>query len=308
MIAVTGALTMIACAGSWVIRARAAGNGQRYALFSTVCAALACLCVVMWWIRHTEPAVSRTEVLKAGGLAAGSVIGLYALWLNDRRRKTEEGRREIENDRKVLEAKKLDQEVRRVSNEQFTRTVELLGHEAAQVRVGAMHALASQAAEEPARAQTILDVLCAYLRRPFSCATFRAYESAPEDMPESDPAGFPISAGDPPSSDVYEEYRERQVRRTAQRPVGQILRQAPKETSFDLDLTAAALESLSIQKSVLGQLVLRQARSTATWISPTCQPTGSCSRKRDSPTGNSESRTRASPKPWISGSSTSPCW
>jgi hypothetical protein len=75
-----------------------------------------------------EPTASKAEAIKTGGLAGGAVIALYALRLNDRRRRTEEARHELESEK--------------VADERFARSVELLGNEADQVRVGALHALA----------------------------------------------------------------------------------------------------------------------------------------------------------------------
>lgn len=87
-----------------------------------------------------EPAAPKAEALKTGGLAGGAVVALYALWLNDRRRRTEEARHELESDK--------------VADERFARSVELLGSEADQVRVGALHALARHAGSAPRYKQT----------------------------------------------------------------------------------------------------------------------------------------------------------
>lgn len=101
-----------------------------------------------------EPTLSQAEAIKTGALAGGAVVALYALWLNDRRRRTEEARHELESEK--------------ADDERFARSVELLGSEADQVRVGALHALAWLADSTPRYKQTVLDVLCAYLRQPFS--------------------------------------------------------------------------------------------------------------------------------------------
>jgi hypothetical protein len=69
-----------------------------------------------------EPGLSKAEAIKTGGLAGGAVVALYALWLNDRRRRTDEARHELESDK--------------AADERFARSVELLGNEADQVRVG----------------------------------------------------------------------------------------------------------------------------------------------------------------------------
>jgi glycerol uptake facilitator-like aquaporin len=50
----------------------------------------------------------------------------------------------------------------------YTKAVEQLGHDQAPVRLGAMYALERLAQDNPPRRQTIVDVLCAYLRMPFT--------------------------------------------------------------------------------------------------------------------------------------------
>lgn len=59
------------------------------------------------------------------------------------------------------------------------RSVELLGNEADQVRGGALHALVWLADSTPRYKQTVLDVLCAYLRRPF---THPSYTRRADDL------------------------------------------------------------------------------------------------------------------------------
>jgi hypothetical protein len=86
--------------------------------------------------------------------------------------------------------------------------VELLGNEADQVRVGALHALAWLADSTPRYKQTVLDVFCAYLRRPFTHPSYIKRGDArdqvtPEDLLDAD--------------------RERQVRLTAQRLIMELL-------------------------------------------------------------------------------------
>lgn len=174
----------------------------------------AALGLVTWWV--AEGGINRGEALKTGGLAAGSVVALYALWLNDRRRRVDEQR--IEHDRE------------RVADERFARAVELLGHEADQVRVGALHALAGLATREERYKQIVLDVLCAYLRRPFG-------------IPEADDeAGI----------------REQQVRVTAQRLIAELLTPVGSGGgAYDLDLHGATLEYFDLSYRVVGQLRMR---------------------------------------------------
>jgi hypothetical protein len=274
-IGASGLATMVACLVFWGLRIkRADKRSHQYALPATVFTALTGLLAVMWWIKHTEPTVSRIDVLKAGGIAATAIVALYALWLNDRRRRIEEDRRdieaqrrEIEHDRQQLETRKANHEQQKVGNEQFARAVELLGHVADQVRVGALHALHSQAAAEPARIQTVLDVLCAYLRRPFDHDRHREHEGNPiEEESENDPIDHYMSDEDQvtnPSS-RKDEYviveRERQVRLTAQRLISKTLHSSPGDRFFDLDLTGATLENFTLDGGNVGELTLSSAR------------------------------------------------
>ncbi|MEV7093849.1 pentapeptide repeat-containing protein [Amycolatopsis sp. NPDC051045] len=183
----------------------------------------------------TDPATSRSDALKTGGLAGGAIVALYALWLNDRRRRVEERRQDIERQRHELEAQRAEQDRERVADERFAKAVELLGHAADQVRVGALHALAGLARSRPEYTQTVLDVLCSYLRRPFT------YSRADKNR-------------DP------EQERELTVRLTAQRLVTDLLPGRDDDApAYDLDLTGARLEYFDLSGKLIGGLLLRYA-------------------------------------------------
>ncbi|MEV6896069.1 pentapeptide repeat-containing protein [Amycolatopsis sp. NPDC051372] len=211
---------------------------MRSPLLWTFVASVLLLCGVGGWLL-TDPATSRSDALKTAGLAGGAVVALYALWLNDRRRRVEEARQEIERQRHDLEMRRAEQDRERVSDERFAKSVELLGHEADQVRVGALHALAGLARSRPTYTQTVLDVLCAYLRRPFKHARYE----------------------NPEHGDGPEVERELQVRLTAQRLVAELLPWASEvdAASYDLDLTGAVLEYLDLSRRKIGRLLLRYA-------------------------------------------------
>ncbi|HET6710095.1 hypothetical protein [Amycolatopsis sp.] len=208
----------------------------------TFLASLVLLLGVGGWLL-TDPATSRSDALKTGGLAGGAIVALYALWLNDRRRRVEERRQDIERQRHELEAQRAEQDRERVADERFAKAVELLGHTADQVRVGALHALAGLARSRPDYTQTVLDVLCSYLRRPFEHARY------------SDP----LKDGSP------EEERELTVRLTAQRLITELLpgRDDPGP-AYDLDLTGAVLEYLDLSGRLVGGLLLRHASLRST--------------------------------------------
>ncbi|MDX8049138.1 hypothetical protein SK571_07080 [Lentzea sp. BCCO 10_0798] len=177
--------------------------------------------VLLWLVK--APAV---EIVKTAGVAGGAIVALYALWLNDRKH--------------LLESEK-------VADERFARAVELLGNEADQVRVGAMHALVSLARSTPRYQQTVLDVLCAYLRRPFE---HPAHKARPEDPDQH--------FGEVPT----ETQLEHQVRLTAQRLIKDTLSWGKKRRheSFDLDLTGAVLEYFSLDGRYVNRFVARRAQ------------------------------------------------
>ncbi|MGH8922401.1 MAG: hypothetical protein ACRD0H_29375 [Actinomycetes bacterium] len=106
------------------------------------------------------------------------------------------------------------------------------------MRVGALQALAWLADSTPRYKQTVLDVLCAYLRRPFIHP--RCTKGADGDLNQVTPDDSPNS----PEAD-----RERQVRLTAQRLITDLLPwgQNPDRRAYHLDLTGADLEQFRLE-------------------------------------------------------------
>jgi hypothetical protein len=204
----------------------------RLMLLATVLAAIATTVATTVALLLVEPTAPRSEAVRTGALSGGAVVALYALWLNDRRRRIEEDRHELEGVK--------------VADERFARSVELLGNEADQVRVGALHSLVWLAGTNPRYKQTVLDVLCAYLRRPF-------------DHPElrDEPAAQGAAAQSDPEAD-----REREVRLTAQRLIADVLPWGtdPDRRAYDLDLSGARLEQFRLEGRRIGRLVARRAR------------------------------------------------
>jgi hypothetical protein len=235
---------LVAIAGGVVVFAVFArrGDGQPWRLAATMLLALGVLAVVTGWVLTGENP-SKADALRTGGLAAASVVGLYALWLNDRRRRVEENRHEIERGLYVLQSDRAELDRERADDERFARAVEMLGHDADQVRVGALHALAGLARSRPDYTQTVLDVMCAYLRRPF-------------DHPEYRKARGEDYLADPEAD------RERQVRFTAQRVIAALIPLVGTENAphYDLDLHGATLEYFNLYDRVVGQVRIRESR------------------------------------------------
>ncbi|WP_112262825.1 hypothetical protein [Lentzea terrae] len=202
-------------------------------LLPTVLASLAAFVLVGGVLLLLDPGAPKHEAIKTGGLAGGAIVALYALWLNDRRRKVEEARQELESQR-------IDHDRSRVADERFARAIELLGHDTAQVRVGAMHALAGLAKSRPEYTQTVLDILCAYLRRPFK------YTDPDAELDEFD---------------VELNEIELEVRLTAQRLVEDLLPRVEEKdpVKYDLNLTKAHLHYMDLSYRHVGDLILRVA-------------------------------------------------
>jgi hypothetical protein len=198
-------------------------------LLATVLVAIAVTVATTVVLLLVEPTAPRSEAVRTGALSGGAVVALYALWLNDRRRRIEEERHELEGVK--------------VADERFARSVELLGNEADQVRVGALHSLVWLAGSTPRYKQTVLDILCAYLRRPFEHPEWR-------DDPE-------VAAAIDPEAD-----REREVRLTAQRLITDLLPwgENPDPRRYHLDLSGARLEQFRLEGRRIGRLIARGAR------------------------------------------------
>jgi hypothetical protein len=212
-------------------------------LVATMLLAFGALATVTGWLL---PTVDRAEALKTGGLAAGSVVALYALWLNDRRRRVDEERHLLEHERQRLETARAAYERERAADDRFLRAIELLGHDTDQARVGALHALAGIARSQPSYTQDVLDVICSYLRRPFEHPD---YLDTRQEKSESPP-------------ELADANRWRVVRLTAQRLLGDLLPRVGTENAvaYDLDLTGATLEYCDLSYRVIGQLRARALR------------------------------------------------
>ncbi|HEY3754341.1 MAG TPA: pentapeptide repeat-containing protein [Pseudonocardiaceae bacterium] len=200
-----------------------------------------------------------SDALRTGGLAAASVVALYGLWLNDRRRRVDEDRRTLDNQRKELDDQRFrleetrqeldrqraDDDRGRTADERFARSLELLGHDADQVRVGALHALAGLARSRPEYTQTTLDILCAYLRRPYDHGSYAERRNVEQEEWSRD----------------VEADRERQVRLAAQRLIVDLLPSTsnPDAPKYNLDLTGAALEYFDLSHKIVGTFTARSA-------------------------------------------------
>jgi Pentapeptide repeats (9 copies) len=196
----------------------------------------------------TDRANSRLDAVRTGlaaGAGAGAAVGLMLAF---RRQYHQEVATDLTN---------RDATERRIT-ELYTKAVEQLGNNKAPVRLGGLYALERLAQDNPAQHQTIVNVICAYLRMPF------ASEALPgQPGPEITEAAEASAAGTDASAETLSDkwQQERQVRLTAQRILADHLRinwfEGQPEpgppgpefwSSMRLDLTGAILIDLSFYR------------------------------------------------------------
>ncbi len=184
----------------------------------------------------------------AAGAGAGAAVGLMLAF---RRQHHQEIATDL-TDRDATE--------RRIT-ELYTKAVEQLGSDKAPVRLGGLYALERLAQDNPAHRQTIVNVICAYLRMPFSAT---APTSKPEPEATEDPGerGAETETRTDGNGDTWQQ--ERQVRLTAQRILAEHLRddRAKDQHSTDppgsrfwpdirLDLAGATLIDFNLENGVM---------------------------------------------------------
>ncbi|OLF04805.1 hypothetical protein BU204_37585 [Actinophytocola xanthii] len=143
------------------------------------------LTVLLLTIDVGGDAAARIELVKTGlavGVATGGVVALVLA-----------SRRQWSNEQ-ATRATDHDATERRIT-ELYTKAVEQLGSSAAAVRLGGLYALERLGQNTGSQRETILNVICAYLRMPY------------------------VSAGEPPGDDEPQDHHDRYERRTQERQV-----------------------------------------------------------------------------------------
>jgi hypothetical protein len=208
--------------------------------------------VMIWWLigqvaaipASGERVTARIEAVRTG-LTAGAGVGAAMALLLAFRRQQHQERVAANVDHDAVE--------RRIT-ELYIKAVEQLGSDKAAVRLGGLYALERLGQNHPDHRQTIVDVLCAYLRMPFPEQVDPADSPTAEAAPNPSGAASEQEAGAasirlvPGQPDPVE---ERQVRLTAQRILATHLRGdrphsgLPRSPRFwgdmRLDLTNATL-------------------------------------------------------------------
>ena len=215
--------------------------------------------VTMWLLAiasHAKPgtdrANARLDAVRTGlaaGAGAGAAVGLMLAFRRQHHQ-------EIATDLSDSDATE-----RRIT-ELYTKAVEQLGNDKAPVRLGGLYALERLAQDNPAHRQTIVNVICAYLRMPFSPT---APTSKPEPEATEEDLGEPAAGTETRTVALGDTWQqERQVRLTAQRILAEHLRgdrakdqhstEPPSARfwpSISLDLAGATLIDLNLEGCVV---------------------------------------------------------
>jgi hypothetical protein len=278
-------LAALACAGlavSLLHAAEASAVSQRptrpipwWWMLVAALAVLAAIWITTVWLMgetiHVAPASDRAkariEAVRTG-LTAGAGIGAaVALLLSFRRQHHEE----------VSSANiDFDATEKRIT-ELYTKAVEQVGSDNMVIRLGGLYALERLAQNHPQQRQTIVNLICAYLRMPYVppggysavAASGDAAEAEPSDVPPTDLASLT-----PDHAEEERRGQELHVRSAAQNVLAGLLRlpsgtDDPKRPTLDLDLTAAVLIGFDMSKCRVGRANFTGARfGYAYWGDP----------------------------------------
>ncbi|MFG2076907.1 pentapeptide repeat-containing protein [Nonomuraea maritima] len=205
---------------------------------------------------------TRIEVARTALAAAAGVGAAVTLMLAVRRQRHQE----------LATAHTTHDATERRVTELYTKAVEQLGNDQAPVRLGGLYALERLAQDTPALRQTIVDVVCAYLRMPYTPLREDRYEKV-RVAQRNARTGISRSAANS-SRDPEEEL---QVRLTAQRILTDHLRfQAPRRRwrqrhadhsarhwpDIHLDLVGATLINLDLSNCRFAEAKFAKATFT----------------------------------------------
>lgn len=211
----------------------------------------------------------RIEAIKIGLSVGAGTGGAFALLLAFRRQSLTERTQAHAED--IARDSTFDATQRRVT-ELYSSAVEQLGHDKPAVRLGGLYSLERLAQDQREHRQTVVDVVCAYLRMPFQAyieASPRRRESAPDPDANGDSSNTPqYSPGD-----LSQIRQELQVRLAAQRLLARHLVLDIPENSLDesavlpethwqgiqIDLRGASLVALDFSRCHLYQADFRDA-------------------------------------------------
>jgi len=227
---------------------------------------------VIWFVllRHYGGTQIQLDAIRTAGTLVIGTGGAVALLLTARRQRYTE---------LTLVHTTRDATERRIT-ELYTKAADQLGSEKAPVRLAGLHALERLAQNTPEQRQTIVDVICAYLRMPYT---------PPDEQPPAE---------DAPNTDTHTRYenrrQEQQVRLTAQEILLRNLRvtaqhrrrwwhrtppPAPAWPGIRLNLAGAFLLKVSLAECQLGNAYFEGAQFTGETSFKGAQFTGETSLK-----------------------------
>ncbi|WP_433688075.1 pentapeptide repeat-containing protein [Micromonospora carbonacea] len=198
------------------------------------------------WLQGSMPMVGdgvqraqlRVESIRTGLTIGAAVTAAFALLLAFRRQQLAE---------RTQQATEYDAGEKRVT-ELYVKAADQLGSDKAPVRLAGLYALERLAHDNPAHRQSIVEVICAYLRMPYTPPDDQPAPMAATPPPADEAA--PVAATDDSDKPAVDPREERQVRLAAQRILARHLRPTSPEgephplywgTKVTLDLTEAVL-------------------------------------------------------------------
>ncbi|MGQ4271168.1 pentapeptide repeat-containing protein [Nocardiopsis changdeensis] len=241
--------TVLLVAGFALNRSRSRGRplwlGWLILAAWTVAAAMVAAIVIVIWLVLGSPGVEEAgdlsprdlDAIATRAFAVVAGLGGVALLVIHYRRQliTERG------------------ELAKLFHERFSAAYTELGNEHAAVRLGAVHALAHLAddASTEEEAQMVIDVLCAYLRTPYSPAPEPLHDADAEQAAEHRDRELEFAS-------------QRQVRHTIIRIIGDRLRRPTRWRDKDYDFTGVVFDGGNLSGAVFtGSLVsFREAQFT----------------------------------------------
>ncbi|GAB3979151.1 hypothetical protein GCM10029978_073760 [Actinoallomurus acanthiterrae] len=242
------------------------GRSTFWWMLGAAFAVVAAIAITTPWLLHeadraltaTDRARARIDAVRTG-LAAGAGVGAAAGLLLAFRRQQHQERVSALSDMDAIE--------RRITD-LYAKAADQLGSDQAAVRLAGLYALERVAQDNPQMRQTVIDVLCAYLRMPYTSGHEETDPSASRTDSISEhhrrykaaETNRAIEAHVPVDAPI-DTSGEKQVRLTAQRILTKHLRYNSKrahaiQTAFwpniGIDLSGAALVDFDFQDCVVG--------------------------------------------------------
>lgn len=218
---------------------------------------VASITVSTWWFLSLIISdESRLDAVKAG-LGVGAGVGAVIAFLVTIRR--------LRLSERIQAHGELDAQERRIT-ELYGKAADQLSSDKAPVRLAGLYSLERLAEDNPDRRQTIVNLLCAYLRMPYTppdpeeggiLAHRQARQAGTRYGGTARHRDQALASPRPAGLDPRE---ERQVRLTAQSILSDHLRSDSRSWGrLDVDLTSARLVDLDMNSCMLGVAIFRDA-------------------------------------------------